>query len=178
MKFVGQLLDRHLRRYPRMDLADIYKLLHQAAMGPEHAARDPAGARARLESEIAQLAESGPQEQLVDVISPDGSLARIHLRPYLAAGHPLEALTEAFVETARSHLGASDKLAKFCGCLGDLAAADGIPFSREEVESYFAAIMERGYPVVHHSQAYREAYRPAYRVVALEYLGCVASPSR
>lgn len=177
MKFVGELLGRQFQRYPRMELTDVYKLLHQAAMGPEHAVQDPAGARERLESEVAQLGE-GPQEQLVDVISPDGNLARIHLRPYLAAGLALETLAEAFVQTARTRSGSPDKLAKFCGCLGDLAAAGGIPFSRDEVESYFASIVKRGYPVVHHSQAYREAYRPAYRVVALEHLPAMPIPAR
>ena len=48
MKFISQLLTAHLQRYPRMQLEDIYKLLHQAALGPEHAVQDAAIARARL----------------------------------------------------------------------------------------------------------------------------------
>jgi hypothetical protein len=169
MKFITQLLDVHFKRYPRMEVTDVYKLLHQAAMGPEHAVQDAVSARTRLESEAAQLGE-GPSEPLADVISPDGSLARVHLRPYLAAGHALEALAEAFVRTARERTASPDKLAKFCACLGDLAAAGGMPQPKEAVEDYFTSIAERGYPVVHHSQAYRDAYRPAYRVVALECL--------
>ena len=85
MKFIGQLLGQHLQRYPRMELADVYKLLHQAAMGPGHALRDPAQARDALRSECAAL-EPGGQDPLVDPISPDGQLARVHLRPWLAAG--------------------------------------------------------------------------------------------
>src|SRR3954454_8185237 len=82
MKFISQLLSSHLQRYPRMQLEDIYKLLHQAAMGPEHAVQDPALARARLLEEMQQLTSS-PADPLVDPISPDGRLARVHLRAYV-----------------------------------------------------------------------------------------------
>lgn len=174
MKFVNQLIAQHLQRYPRMELADIYKLLHQAAMGAGHAIDNPAAARSRLESEAAQLG-AGPADPIVDPISPDSQLARVHLRAYLAAEHDLGALADAFVETARVRPADPEKLTKFCACLGDLAQAGGIPFSRAQVEAYIDDIVTQGYPVVHHSSAYREAYAPAYRVVALMCLPSVAA---
>lgn len=169
MKFIGQLLGRHLQRYPGMELADIYKLLHQAAMGPGHAVRDPEGARAMLRAEMQSLSV-GPPDPIADPISPDGKLARIHLHPYVAAGRDPNALADAFVQTAQRFTASPEKLAKFCGCLGDLADAQGIPFSRTQVGEYFDAIIAQNYPVVRHSDAYRTAYRPAYRVVLLELL--------
>lgn len=169
MKFVSQLLSAHLARYPAMQLDDIYKLLHQAALGPGHALDNPAAARKRLDEEIAALGEA-PPELLQDVISPDGRLGRVHLRSYLASDGSADALHRAFVETANSYRASPDKLAKFCGCLGDLAAAGGIPFAREEVVAYFDRIARAGYPVVHHSRKYTDAYKPAYRVVAIDYL--------
>ena len=169
MKFVNQLLSAHLSRYPAMQLDDIYKLLHQAALGPGHALDNPAAARKRLDEEITALGEA-PPELLQDVISPDGRLGRVHLRSYLASGGSVDALHHAFVETANSYPASADKLAKFCGCLGDLAAAGGIPFAREEVVAYFDRIARASYPVVHHSRMYTDAYKPAYRVVAVDYL--------
>ncbi len=169
MKFVGQLLGQHLQRYPRMELPDIYKLLHQSALGPGHAVDDPDAARARLQAEAASVG-AGPDDPIADPISPDGRLARIHLRPYLDAGHILDLLADAFIRTAQTYPGAADKLVKFCGCLGDLAGAGSIPFPQDEVERYFQSIADQGYPAVHHSDNYREAYRPAYRVVALDLL--------
>ena len=169
MKFVSQLLSAHLGRYPAMQLDDIYKLLHQAALGPGHAVDNPAAARKRLDEEWAALGE-GPAEPLRDLISPDGRLGRVHLRSYLAAGGNPDALHRAFVDTADSYPASPDKLAKFCGCLGDLAASGGIPFAREEVLAYFEKISRDGYPAVHHSEAYRRAYQPAYRVVAVDLL--------
>ncbi len=169
MKFIGQLLAHHFQRYPRMELADVYKLLHQAAMGPGHAIDDPRSARDKLEAELAQLGE-GPDEPIADPISPDGKLARIHLRPYLAAGHSASILFDAFVQTGHSHPATPERLEKFCACLGDLAGSGGIPFPRDEVERYVRAIAGRAYPVMHHSDAYRAAYHPAYRVVGLDLL--------
>ena len=169
MKFIGQLLGQHQQRYPRMELADLYKLLHQSAMGAGHAITDPEAARAALRSECASLAVA-EAEPILDPISPDGQLARVHLRPYLAAGGDVEALAAAFLATPQAHPGSRDKLAKFCACLGDLADAGGIPFPRAQVDAYFGPIIAQGYPVVRHSQAYRTAYRPAYRVVAVSLL--------
>jgi hypothetical protein len=178
MKFVGQLLGHHLKRYPLMQLDDVYKLLHQAALGPGHAVEDVAAARKRFDAEIQSLG-SGPEEPIADAISPDGRLARIHLRPYIEAGHDLAALFEAFVQTAQNYPASRDKLAKFCGCLGDLAGAGGIPFAQARVVEHFEAIARRQFPVVSHTATYRETYKPAYRVVSLDYLPAVepGSPS-
>ncbi len=169
MKFINQLLSQHIARYPRMQLDDIYKLLHQVALGPGHAVKDAAIARAWLEKESAELG-TGPVEPEKDVISPDGRLTRVHLRSWVAAGRSLDELNRAFVETANSYPPSREKLEKFCGCLGDLASAGGIPFAQQEVVAYFDRIAQAGYPVVHHSKTYSDAYKPAYRVVDVTLL--------
>jgi hypothetical protein len=174
MKFVGQLLSQHLKRYPRMELSDIYKLLHQATLGPGHAAKDRETALALLEGEAVNLGE-GPADPVADPISPDGRLVRVHLRAYIAADHDLAKLADAFVETAQSYEGSRDKLKKFCACLGDLAQSGGIPFSKERIADYFTEVAAGGYPAVHHSKAYRDAYRPAYRVVSLDFLPALSA---
>lgn len=173
MKFVGQLLGTHLARHPAMGLADVYKLLHQAALGSAHAV-DGDTARARLEAEIATMGP-GPDEPLADVISPDGRLARVHLRTYVARSLDVPALATAFAGTAASYAGSPEKLAKFCGCLGDFADTGGIPFGRADVEAYMQARQGDGWKAVHHSDAYKAAYAPAYRVVDLQLMpGLVA----
>lgn len=168
MKFVGQLLGAHAARYPGLGLEDIYKLLHQAALGPAHAVNGET-ARARLAAELAGLI-AGPREPLADPISPDGRLARIHLRAFAASGFDPDLLADAFTETARSWSPSTEKLAKFCGCLGDLADAGGIAFARTDVERYMTARSAEGWPAVHHSDAFRQRWLPAYRVVDLALL--------
>ena len=166
---MNDLLTRHLARYPGMRLEDIYKLLHQAALGPGHAVRDAAEAWQRLEAEISALG-AGPLEPERDVISPDGKLARIHLRTYVAGGGDARRLCDAFVATANAWPASTDRLAKFCGCLADLAAAGGIPFPRQDVVEWFERIAQAGYPPVHHSAGFADRHKPAYRVVNVELL--------
>ena len=169
MKFVDQVVSQHFSRYPQMQLEDVYKLLHQAALGPGHAVKDKTDARGRLEAEAASLRD-GPDEAVRDVISPDGKLARIHLRPFLAGGGSLDDLCDAFVETANSYPPSMEKLAKFCGCLGDLAAAGGIPWPEQDVIAWVGNIAATGYPAVHHSPKFTANYKPAYRVVSVDLL--------
>ena len=107
---------------------------------------------------------SGPDEPMVDPISPDGKLARIHLRAYTAADGACDALADAFVATAQQPPAGHDKLERFCACLGDFAASGEIALDAASVRAYFGVAAER-YPVVHHSTAFRSAYRPAYRIV-------------
>ena len=37
-----QILAAHVKRYPRLEIQDLYKLVYQGAMGSEHAVSDPA----------------------------------------------------------------------------------------------------------------------------------------
>lgn len=177
MKFISQLLGAQLARHPDMRPADVYKLLHQAALGPAHAITQ-GDAETALLAEIAALPPAAQADPLFEVISPDGRLARVHLRPYLAAGHDPVALARAFAATAAGYEGSVERLARFCGCLGDLADAGGLPFPRAEVEAFMNARRDENWPAVRHSESYRAAHAPAYRVVDLQCLPALAPAGR
>lgn len=42
------------------------------------------------------------------------------------------------------------------------------PDLSQELQSLGTELSENGFPAIHHSETYREVYRPAYRVVAAE----------
>ena len=86
-----RILTTQIRRHPRMEIRDLYKLILQAARGSEHVVSDLTVARGRLVREWLELAD-GPGEPVVDPISPDGRIVRVHLRPYLAASGDLTGL--------------------------------------------------------------------------------------
>jgi hypothetical protein len=94
------LVRAHLKRYPAMQPADAYKLLHQATLGSEHAMPSRAMAEQWLAREIATLG-AGPAEPLVDTLGMGGRFARIHLRPFLASNGIPDSLLNAFVRTAQ-----------------------------------------------------------------------------
>src|SRR4029077_17449883 len=81
---------------PLMQLPDAYKLLHQATMGSEHAMKGREAAAAWMAEELKDL-KPGPVEPLVDTLGSPGRFARIHLRPYLAAGGSPDTLVNEVV---------------------------------------------------------------------------------
>jgi hypothetical protein len=163
------ILSKQLRRYPHMEVQDLYKLILQASFGSEHAVSDLAAARRWLERELDEL-EPGPEEPMLDPISPDGRIVRIHLRPYLAAGRDRAELLVAFVRTAHEHRGRAATLQRYWDFAEQMAATDHLPFMLQELQTFFVAMQTQGFPAVHHTNTYTQSYHPAYRVVAHEFL--------
>ena len=154
MAYTSILLN-HQKRYSAMQAQDAYKLVHQAACGPAHAVTDPEAARAWLEKEVQGLHDPYP-EPAIDTISPDGALVRVHLAPYLAAGGSIERLLAAFITTSREFPQDLSLLQAYLDTALQLFPG---------LESLLETLTPQGYPAVHHSEAYRAAYKPAYRVV-------------
>ena len=163
------ILAAQYRRYPCLLIVDVYKLLHQASMGSEHAVSDEAGVRVWLERELATMG-AGPEEPLIDNISPSGEIARVHLRPYLEAGHDPEKLLEAFLRTAREYRGSAERLLRYGEVVEQKAFAGLLPFQPDQVGEFMRRMKQEGFPAVHHSQTYERLYQPAYRVVAQTFL--------
>jgi hypothetical protein len=159
-----RLIRAHFHRYPLMEPADLYKLLHQAALGSEHAVRDTSAAREWMENELATMGP-GPAEPLVDSLRADGKMVRIHLRPFVAAGGDPEALLLAFIGTA-AQPGNPEDLRRAGEVAVQLARVKALPWPDSTLKALFAGLAAKGYPAVHHSDVFVEHYRPAYRVVA------------
>ena len=106
----------HCSRYPELQVEDLYKLTHQAALGSEHAVDDITTARQWLVRELDQLPESSV-ELLFEEISPDKSIVRVHLKPYFEAGGDLEDLrnhlAESGVELSRRAFYAAERFIRF-----------------------------------------------------------------
>ena len=164
-----RILLGHVQRYPGLRPQDLYKLLYQAAMGCEHAVQDVAEARTWLEREVRRLHE-GPQEPTVDPIAPDGRIVRINVRPYLAKRGDLDRLFAAFIQTAAEFMGSLDVLQRYLSHTEEMEVAGELPFSSNTLKGFFAKREAEGFPAVHHSDAYRRSYRPAYRIVCYDFL--------
>lgn len=158
------ILRSHSRRYPSWQVQDVYKLAHQAAFGPGHMVKDPSSARLWLDRELAEMGE-GPTEPVIDPISADGAIVRVHLRPYLAGSGDPEALLAAFLDSANQYKGEAEILEVNWVHIGKYCS-----FPAAEMSAFFKEMKVQGYPAVHHSEEYRKHYRPAYRVIGLKYL--------
>lgn len=159
------VLLEHAQRYPTLEPQDCYKLVFQAVLGAEHAVSDEAGARRWMDRELAELGD-GPTGPLVDPISPDGALVRVHLRPFVARGGDPAKLVRAFVQTGQKKSGTRDELAAAWAQVIALAEEKRLPFSAGAARAFGEKMRAAGWPAVHHSKAFGAEYRPAYRVVA------------
>ena len=161
------LIQTHMARYPRLEVMDVYKLLHQATFGPGHLIASKKAAREWLDSECDQLASS-TDEPLNENIHPDGLIVRLHLRPYLAGEGKTKPLLEALIRSAEQVQGDPDLMARRwalfeAGCQpGGVYAAR---FELQEVRLFGRMRRQEQWSAMHHSPTYQTAYQPHYRVL-------------
>ncbi len=163
------ILDEHISRYPQMQVEDLYKLLHQAALGSEHAVTGETAARCRLLDEMQSMGE-GPDEPLPDPIAPGGRMVRLHLRPWLQEGRNPEELLRLFLRTAADGRGSPRRLISFGKAAIKWSEQQSILVGSTELTAYLARMEAEGFPSMHHSQVFTTLYRPAYRVADRRFM--------
>jgi hypothetical protein len=154
-----EILRSHFMRYPTMQIQDVYKLIHQAALGSEHAISNPEAIYAWLERELSEMGD-GMGEPVADPISADGEIIRIHLRPFLASGKSPKILFNAFLRTAKEYRGNLSTLEQYWK-----TAISIRHFPIIAMDEFIQPMKAQDYPAGHHSDEYKKLYRPAYRVV-------------
>lgn len=159
------LVENHLQKRSGMGLQDVYKLLYQGILGPEHIIDSAEHFIVRLRSEWENLPK-GPVESLVELVHPDGKLVRINLRPYRTAGGSLEQLTDVCLETSRHNFQSVIGLQDVWSQLARFFIENHLyGFTNQDVLNYTRWLQENDFPTVHHSDNYRQIYQPAYRLV-------------
>ena len=164
---MNDVLRAHIRRYPKMELADAVKLLYQSEFAGGHLIKNDAESFARLEQESLAAqpcpAFSGAFEDI------GGGLCRAHIAQTKALGIGMETLHRLFAATARAVRGNTESFEhKLSALYGDCAAGT-MPFSAEDLKRYMDKQRAQDWPPVSHSATYREAYAPAYRIVKADY---------
>ena len=162
------LLIKHYQAYPKLQIEDVFKYLFQSALGCEHLLTDENAALAYIKSEYEAVSKSDlPRVDLLD-----GDFSRVHLS-LLNGGLTPETLARLFFLSAREVSDGKAVLEQKLNVARELVSVGSLPFEAKAFEAMLAQWRDRGYPAVHHSDSFRENYRPAYRVVAnrlVEYL--------
>lgn len=153
MDFTTCLLAQ-LQLHPAIQPRDVIKLCYQAARGAEHLLADQARARAYFDQEYAATPADAAQP-LFEAISDD--VCRVNLAAWKAASLPAEWLFRMFAHTASVPMGGAELLEQYIAEV----AASALPGWEEALAAWKAA----GMPAVHHSERYRAAEKPAYRIV-------------
>ncbi len=156
---IERILIYHVKRFPLMQPADCIKLLYQNEFGGGHLVSDSRASQRRLLEELATVA---PDERIPFTVPIGNGLVRVNLA---AGGLSPEQLNEAFVSSSRLLSGNLESFKTKLDVLQKLVGQGAFAFSPAELSDYLSAYAAAGYPMASHSETYRAAYRPAYRVV-------------
>ena len=157
------ILLAHARRYPQMEPTDAVKLLYQSEFGGGHLIRDEQACLNRLLEEY----RATPQRRNIPLTEDIGSgIVRVNLAALDANGITPEQLGQVFLHSTAQVRGTMTAFREKLALLQELTAEGAMPFSRDALDAYLADYEAAGFPPVSHSDAYRNAYHPAYRVAA------------
>lgn len=146
---------------------DIAKLCYQAARGAEHLLSDLDRARGYLMREL----EATPADEDIPLVEPiSDDVARVNLAAWKARGLSPDLLFDLFSATASVRREGEDLLPAYLAQAGAWLACTEGPVESAEWEEFLRRYEEQGYPAIHHSEAYRAAEKPAYRIVRSDLL--------
>lgn len=160
MDELRRILAENAEKYPLMQPQDAVKLIYQNEFGSGHMIRDVESCLDWLRHEY--LATK--HDPTLPLYEPIGNrIYRVNLAA-LESGD-LEPLGMAFMRTAAECQGDLDSLLLKLDILKELTRNNSFSFTYDELETYLNEYAHDGYPAVSHSQIYRQAYSPAYRIV-------------
>ena len=162
MEELRAILIAHAKRYPLMQPRDAVKLIYQNEFGGGHLIRDEQACLNYLRREYADL-EKNPTALLYEDIG--NGIVRVNL----AAVKPedLEQLGQNFIASAAKHKGTLDGFLNKLEVLRTLTAEGVFAFDLDVLNSYLSEYKSAGYPTVSHSEQYRQAYKPSYRIILM-----------
>lgn len=158
------LLTSHYHAYPALQAEDVFKFLFHSAFGCDHLVSDEQAALRYIQSEYASLPPSAPActEPL------DGAYSRVHLGVLQEGLHP-GTLARLFFLSAKPEPDGKASLVQKLAVAQDMIERGDLPLDPAAFAQKLDAWRVQGFPAVHHSEIFRKAYHPAYRVIANRY---------
>ncbi|REG05441.1 hypothetical protein [Pelolinea submarina] len=177
---IFRLLVSHANRYPQMGIQDAYKLLYQGSMGSEHLLDSFEEYEQDLLVEWDRLAEDD-SIPIWENIRPDGQIVRFYLAPYKARGGQVpQLLTLCFWSSTLFEGNVEDLKISWETMIKIVREKRWNKFSIDEIMEFDHWLKKYQFPPVHHTEAYRKAYHPSYRLLQREFLNILApvNPNR
>ncbi len=149
-------------RFPDMETQDAVKLLYQNTFGGGHLITDRAATLVRLQTEYAATPHIADMPLFEDI---GFGFVRVNLAALDTNVYRLSQLNDDFVESACQVKSDLDEFKSRLRFLYDNYSQFGFGFSKDDLAEYLEKYAAEGYPMVSHSERYRTAYHPAYRVL-------------
>lgn len=153
------LLQLHLESHPKAEIRDAVKFLYQATFGGGHMIPDPNVSYAYLCKEATSL----PKNRIAAEAENMGKYVRLDLS-VLDRISP-KTLNAMFVASAKDVPQDKTQFIELLNTFNEQGF-----FDSKKTAAYLRNYSASGYPAVHHSDAYRDAYQPAYRIVRHSYV--------
>jgi hypothetical protein len=167
-------IERQLQDYPESRVQDIYKSFCQDNLGPGHLIPDLQSAKNYLESELRMFradldsARCDAPTIMYYPVGDNGNYVRVDLSVVLDGLVSEEAYLDAFVRSANEgkRLTEEQWVAKWKEVEKVIRKHfPDIPNALEDLEEIDSYVKE-GNLIMHHSEAFSEAYNPHYRIIA------------
>lgn len=165
-KQTAELLLAHFQRYPLAQIPDLLKLLFQQEFGCGHFVSDEEKNLARLRKEFSDLSCTS-REEAVEPIGND--FARLHLRVLSQTSLRMSTLSRLFTLSANQAAGSKEGFLKKAGILRALCQEGRLPFPDSQVDLFLTQWETDGGGPFSHTEAFRQAYGPAYRVISRRF---------
>ena len=165
---------RQLQDYPESRVQDIYKSFCQDNLGPGHLIPDPQSARNYLMTELETFREDLDSARydapgiMYYPVGDEGNYVRVDLSVVIDGLVGEEVYLDALVRSANGgkRLTEEQWVAKWKK-VEKIIRKDfpDIPDEKEDLEM-IGSYLDKGKLIIHHSEAYSEAYNPHYRIIA------------
>ena len=142
-------------RHPLALLQDWFKLIYQSEFGAEHLVTDREKCLAYILSEL----EEDKNTSLPVFEDIGGGIRRINLSAAVGSGITAGEICDGFMRAAQITTGTEEGFRKKC-----LVLASSGYFPEEEVTEALEKYIAAGLPPMHHTEVYRAAYSPHYRL--------------
>lgn len=154
--------------HPKARIQDYVKRLHQSEFGTDYDIQDEEKSLSLLRKEIEGMTDKMKRRSWFDPFC--SNFCRMHLS--ISAELPVELIHRIFLVSNKkvprtAWFRFEEKLRIFWEMVQE--QSNMFRFSEEETKEYLKWYRDNGYPVVSHSEEYKRAYEPAYRVVRKEY---------
>lgn len=168
---IEDFLLNHFKKYPKLQIQDVLKGIHQSCFGCGHFVdREKGFAYLKRELEETKKTYTDAAVSSTDCIEPlAGGFCRVHLDILKHRTLLPETLFNIFVLSSEWKCSESDRVEEMLECFIELCKTGRLPFEVLEVKKQIEDWRNKGFPAQHHSEIFRQEYSPAYRVVRKEY---------
>ena len=161
-------LKLHIIKHPLLKPQDIIKFCFQAAYGAEHILKDKDAAREYFFNEFNSTDES--DISLYEELNE--SYCRVNLAAWKKEGLDPEDLFRIFAESSESgHCTDTEIINIYFNFASKVIYSIDSTIIISEWEETLDRYISEGIHPVHHSDIYRQNYKPAYRVVRTDLIG-------